>query len=113
MIKCEYCNKKTPVNLLYFCQHCLRSFPKSQDKALDQLADILHPLETKIMKKHHELYEKFGTYDERTLLFDGLHSLMQVFHMIYLMWEISLAYNPKFSKNDIPSLYYQLDKHYQ
>lgn len=112
MIKCMFCNKKTPVNFLYFCQHCLCGLPKSQEEALNQLADILHPLETRIMKKHHELYEKFGTNDERTLLFDRLHSVLQVFHMIYFMWEISLVYHPQFSKNNIPSLYYQLDKHY-
>ena len=112
MIKCKYCNKKTPVNFPYFCQHCLRGFPKSQEEALNQLADILHPLETKIMQKHHELYVQFGGMDERTLIFDQLSSVLQVYHMIYLMWEISFDYHPKFSKNNIPSIYYQLDKHY-
>jgi len=112
MIKCKYCNKRTPVNFLYFCQHCLRGLPKSQEEALNQLADILHPLETRIMEKHHELYNKFGGMDERTLIFDKLHSVLQVYHMIYFMWEISFDYHPKFSKNNMPSIYYQLGKHY-
>lgn len=112
MIKCKYCNKKTPVNFLYFCQHCLRGLPKSQEEALSQLAIILKPLETRIMEKHHELYKKFGSLDERTVIFDKLHSVLQVYHIIYLMWEISFDYHPKFSKNNVPSIYYQLDKHY-
>jgi len=112
MIKCQFCNKKTPINFLYFCQHCLRGLPKSQEEALNQLAKILEPFETKIMKKHHELYNKFGAHDERTLIFDKLSSVLQVYHMIYFMWEISFDYHPKFSKNNIPSIYYQLDNHY-
>lgn len=112
MIKCKYCNKKTPVNFLYFCQHCLRGLPKTQDEAMDQLATILQPLESKIMSKHQELYKKIGIHNERTHLFDGLKSVMEVFHIIYFMWEISTDYHPKYSKNNMSSLHYQLDQHY-
>ncbi len=62
------------------------------------------------MNNHHESYEKFGSDDERKMMFDRLHSAMQVFRISYFMWEISPRYHPQFSKNNVPSLHYQLNK---